>query len=463
MENTFSTRKKCRLFKLVFTVVAITAGSAVHAQSWQNVGMPGFTAGEADYESIAFGKNDTPYVAYQDQANNNGPTVMKFNGTSWVVVGTPGFTGNLANYTSLVMDSSGTPYVIFQDGNDTQKATVMKYNGSTWEALGSPGLSIGIAGFTSLAIGSSDTLYAMFADQADSCIPKLSVMKYNGSSWVNIGPPRFSPILTNGAAIAVHGNTPYITYPDSSIVQLFNGSNWVPIGAPSPLIVGMQSTSLAVDNSGTPFVAYSDNANGYKATVIKYNGTAWVTVGSPDFTAGEADNVTIAIDHSGVPFVVYSDAGTPDYYATVKKFDGTNWVTVGAAGLSGTLAQFPDIAINSAGIPYVFYQGFSGGQKGTAQKFATATGVTFPQPTPKEREVLRIFPDPSNGAFTLHISSPEKEDVKIRIVNSIGEMVQERMVPANTDMAVQLNVPPGIYFINAETSTGVVGKKIVVE
>ncbi len=451
---------------ITFSVLccSLLGAGYAHAQSWQNVGMPGFTAGEADYESIAFGKNDTPYVAYQDQANNNGPTVMKFNGTSWVMVGTPGFTGNLANYTSLVMDSSGTPYVIFQDGNDTQKATVMKYNGSTWEALGSPGLSIGIAGFTSLAIGSSDTLYAMFADQADSCIPKLSVMKYNGSSWVNVGPPRFSPILTNGAAIAVHGNTPYITYPDSSIVQVFNGSNWVPVGAPSPLIAGMQSMSLTVDNTGTPYVAYSDNSNGLKATVIKYNGTAWVTVGTAGFTVGEADNVTIAVDHTGTPYIVYSDAGgTPDSYATVKKFDGTNWVTVGGAGFTGTLALFPDIAINSTGVPYVFYQGFSGGQKGTVQKFATTTGVTSPQPYSKERDVLRIFPDPSNGAFTLNIFSSIKEDVKIRIVNSIGEMVQESMVPSNTDMAVQLNVPPGIYFINAETSTGVVGKKIVVE
>jgi hypothetical protein len=452
--------KKKYLIALSIVCCSLLGAGYAHAQSWQNVGMPGFTAGEADYESITFGKNDTPYVAYLDQANNDGPTVMKFNGTSWVVVGTPGFTGNLASYTSIVTDSSGTPYLTFADGNDTQKATVMKYNGSSWETLGSPGLSIGIANFTSLAIGSSDTLYAIFADQADSCLPKLSVMKYNGSSWVNVGPVRFSPILTNGAAIAVHGNTPYITYPDSSIVRMFDGSNWVPVGALSGLGAGMQSMSLAVDNMGTPYVAYSDNTNAYKATVIKYNGTAWVYVGTPDFSFGEADNISLAINGSGTPYIVYSDAGTTDFYATVKKFDGTNWVTVGTPGLSGTLAQFTDIAINSAGIPYVFYQGFSGGQRGTVQKFANTTIV---KNVSSITATLAVFPDPSNGAFTLHISSPGKETAAVTITNVAGEKVKEFTAATNTDMAVQLSVAPGMYFVNALIDGETVVEKIVVE
>ncbi len=47
-------------------------------------------------------------------------------------------------------------------------------------------------------------------------------------------------------------------------------------------------TSLVLDASGTPYVAYFDFANSYKATVMKYTGTAWVLVGTAGFSAVEA-------------------------------------------------------------------------------------------------------------------------------------------------------------------------------
>jgi len=425
--------------------------------------MPKFTAGEADYESIAIGKNDTPYVAYMDYANNASATVMKFNGAAWVPVGPPGFTGNQAQYTSLAIDSSGTPYVIYQDGADTAKASVMKYNGADWVQVGAQGLSIGQADFTCMAIGSSDTPFVMFNDLADSCIPKFSVMKFNGSSWEYVGSPRFSPIISNASALAVSGNTPYITYPDTTlgkiIVLMWNGVNWVTVGAPDFSVGGAAGVSMVIGN-GTPYVAYSDGANGLKATVMKYNGTAWVNVGMPGFSAAEADEVTIAVDHTGTPYVVYADAGTPDSYATVMKFNGTSWVNVGAPGFTGTLTPYNAIAINSTGVPYVFYQGFTGGQKGTVEKFVANTSVKNITGT---NGALRVFPDPNNGTFTLHITTLQQENVTVTITNILGGQVKEFTTATNTDTQVQMNAAPGIYFVNTHTSEGDMVQKVVVE
>jgi len=42
-------------------------------------------------------------------------SVMKFDGSLWVQVGTPGFSAGQADFTSLAFNSSGTPYVAYQD------------------------------------------------------------------------------------------------------------------------------------------------------------------------------------------------------------------------------------------------------------------------------------------------------------------------------------------------------------
>ena len=77
-------------------------------------------------------------------------------------------------------------------------------------------------------------------------------------------------------------------------------------------------TSLAIYN-GTPYIAYVDLANSYKATVMKFNGTSWENVGTAGFSAGAAFNTSLAI-YNGVPYVAYRDVANP-YKATVMKYD----------------------------------------------------------------------------------------------------------------------------------------------
>ena len=86
-------------------------GGSRTTSSWQVVGSAGFSAGSAINLSLAIDPSGTPYVAYEDGANINKATVMKYANGSWGVVGTADFSAGAAPCLSLAIDPSGTPYV----------------------------------------------------------------------------------------------------------------------------------------------------------------------------------------------------------------------------------------------------------------------------------------------------------------------------------------------------------------
>ena len=73
----------------------------------------------------------------------------------------------------------------------------------------------------------------------------------------------------------------------------------------------VEYTSLAIDSSGTPYLAFVDVANGNKATVMKYSGGSWVVVGTAGFSDCPAWYISLAIDSYGTPYVAYAEGITP--------------------------------------------------------------------------------------------------------------------------------------------------------
>ena len=71
-------------------------------------------------------------------------------------------------------------------------------------------------------------------------------------------------------------------------VPAFNNTGtWQLVGTAGISAGFSYSTDLALDATGTPFVAYRDEANGNKATVMKYNGSSWGEVGAGATSGGE--------------------------------------------------------------------------------------------------------------------------------------------------------------------------------
>ena len=120
----------------------------------------------------------------------------------------------------------------------------------------------------------------------------------------------------------------------------FNGSSWELVGSAGFSAGYVEHISLALDASGTPYVAYSDiDNNSGKASVMKFTGngtTGWELVGSAGFSTGQADSISLALDASGTPYVAYRDL-TNVAKASVKKFNGSSWELVGSEGFSADM------------------------------------------------------------------------------------------------------------------------------
>ncbi len=98
-------------------------------------------------------------------------------------------------------------------------------------------------------------------------------------------------------------------------------ADWMQVGTAgfSPSLAA--STSLAIDSSGTPYIAYTDYANDGKVSVMKFDGANWVQVGAAGFSAGETElsRSSLAFDSSGTPYVAYMDLAN-GLKASVMKF-----------------------------------------------------------------------------------------------------------------------------------------------
>ena len=66
-------------------------------------------------------------------------------------------------YTSLAFSPSGQPYVAYEDyGKFIMKATVMKFDGTNWVNVGNAGFSAGEADYISLAFSPSGQPYVAY-------------------------------------------------------------------------------------------------------------------------------------------------------------------------------------------------------------------------------------------------------------------------------------------------------------
>lgn len=293
--------------------------------SWGYLGTAGFSSGVASQVSSTIDLNDNLYVAYQDGNLSGKATVKKWSGVSWANLGISGFSTGSVSGTNIKVDTAGIPYISYLQGNNTivkkynrsthvwddlalsslpqsrevalgidqnnvpyvalrdvlsgDKLTVMAYNDllKKWELVGTTaGFSAGTVGNLSLAFSSNNVPEVAFSDGSQA--GKVTVMYFDGSSWVNSGNPGFSSGRAGFITMDIDTRDPWNNISYVSFVDYDNAKKistmkydpvkgWVKVG--SSVGSGLYS-SLRLDQNGVPFNAFQDMVNGNKASLMKF-------------------------------------------------------------------------------------------------------------------------------------------------------------------------------------------------
>ncbi len=202
----------------------------------------------------------------------------------------------------------------------------------------------------SLALDPAGNLYLSYSQ--DWNIGEV-VQKYDGTSWSVVGTAYFTGPLSGTASsvspIAVDSSgTPFLAYnsPSGTTVSMYVAPNWVPVSGLSGMTGGY--VSLAIDPVTNQPAVLCALPSG-NASVLEYNGSTWAPIGGSPYSGTSISNPKLLFAPSGVPFVAYQDSSA---VIRVLKFTGT-WTAVGPS-ITATGSAY-DIALDTSGVPYLVY------------------------------------------------------------------------------------------------------------
>ncbi|WP_428070640.1 T9SS type A sorting domain-containing protein [Chryseobacterium gambrini] len=282
--------------------------------SWSYVGgNPGITNSYATYNSLSLAPDGNIYYTNQ----GTGLEVRQFNGFSWTQLPSP--TTSAINYHASAVSPSNVLFTY----STHNSGTVQRYVSGAWEQVGNTGFSNGAA-FAEMVIGSNNKVY--------TCNVSSGVRVYENSTtatpsdnWTLVGGTIVDAASSGeqyNSDIAIDGNNNlYVAYVSNSAngqkltVKKFDGTNWVQLGNANFSSGKIQHVALTVTSTGTPYVVASrwENDDYLRNTAYKLDTATqtWGTFGGSFISDGQATYNDLAFDKVNNYLVLaYSQGGT---------------------------------------------------------------------------------------------------------------------------------------------------------
>jgi hypothetical protein len=417
--------------------------------AWQTEGPTGLdVAAEYASPSLAIDANNVPYLAVSNSLNKSKGSVIKYQGSSWVNVGLPGFTPGGVSM-NLKLDKNNIPYVAFADSASGYQVSVMNYTGNAWNYVGQAHFLPHVNNSPPLALDAAGKPYILALNGAGNT---LTVMSFDGTAWNNVGNPGFvTPYQYGYQSLALDSaGVPYVAFQDNVSpfpisVMKFNGVSWVYLGGNVSDSVGRYPT-ITFSPTGAPYVSFMDT--GGRATVKTFDGTNWNTIGPRCFSSSAASWLTLSLDQNGNPFVAYEDL----HYSIshIMAFNNQSWVNIGM-NISPGRFENPSLAFDHSGIPYVAY---TNTEAFVRQYSCLGAGVTeLTQPANR----MSIYPNPSEEQFTVETSLvfPAEEHAELLVCTLTSQLILQVKTTGTKTTLDLSSQPNGMYIVRLQNKSGV--------
>lgn len=309
--------------------------------------------------------------------------------------GNEAFTGVFSGAVMVVSPKDNIPYVAYGARGVDNKMSVAKFEDGAWKQVGSALFSPVINGsHFDFDIANDGTPYVAFGDtEAAALKSSLSVMKFDGSAWSNVGDQGFFKVQTqnmgfaavnNGLAVCLQNNSASGAIPRRAMgVATWDGSAWT-TGESSLLPTGQQVAFTKMGDNGKIATLISINrgaVNGvsYGHNIFKYENGNWESL-LTNFVEPNASQTYASPNQMGTKVAsdgtIYAwtadDAQTSGVYQVrLKKYNANTkaWETIGGnslpLGLESGLEShvIVDIAIDPEGTIFVAYNNYKDQKK----------------------------------------------------------------------------------------------------
>ncbi|MBO5601457.1 MAG: hypothetical protein J5957_02465 [Prevotella sp.] len=309
--------------------------------------------------------------------------------------GVEGHTGVYSGAVMVVNPKDNIPYVAYGARGVDNKLSVAKFEDGAWKQVGSALFSPVInSSHFDFDIAPDGTPYVAFGDkEATSLANSLSVMKFDGSAWSNVGDQGFFKVqaqyvglaaLDNGLAVGLQNNSKNGEIPQRAMgIATWNGSAWT-TGESALLSSGQGMYITKMGDNGKIATLISINRGkvndvNYGHNIFKYENGNWESL-LTNFVEPNASQTYASPNQMGTKVAsdgtIYAwtadDAQTSGVYQVrLKKYNANTkaWETIGGnslpLGLESGLEShvIVDIAIDSEGIVFVAFNNYKDQKK----------------------------------------------------------------------------------------------------